>query len=53
MLTIKRLSTGYWLVRFNQNQFVQWPVGHITERPRHYSVSPLKTKKTPLLVRRN
>lgn len=25
--SIELLSTGYWHVRFNANQFVQWPCG--------------------------
>lgn len=24
-MTIRRLSTGYWLVRWNRNLFIQWP----------------------------
>ena len=27
MTVTKLSSSGYWHVRFNQNQFVQWPVG--------------------------
>ena len=26
-MTVKKLVGGYWLVQFNQNQFVQWPIG--------------------------
>ena len=26
-MTVTKLSSNYWHVRFNQNQFVQWPVG--------------------------
>ena len=26
-MTVTKLSTGYWHVRFNQDQFVQWMVG--------------------------
>ena len=26
-LIVQKLETGYWHVRFNMNQFVQWPVG--------------------------
>ena len=25
--TVTKLPSGYWHVRFNQNQFVQWPAG--------------------------
>jgi hypothetical protein len=25
--TVQRLDSGYWLVKWNQNQWVQWPVG--------------------------
>ena len=25
MVAVKRLQTGYWLVRWNQNLFIQWP----------------------------
>ena len=27
-MTVNKLSSGYWHVRFNQNQFVQWSVGY-------------------------
>ena len=26
-MTIERLSSGSWLVRFSMNQFIQWPCG--------------------------
>ena len=26
-MAVSRLPTEYWHVRFNQNQFVQWPYG--------------------------
>lgn len=30
-MIVKRLDSGYWLVRWSWNRFVQWPVG---TRPR-------------------
>ena len=26
-MTVTKLDSGYWHVRFNQNEFVQWMVG--------------------------
>ena len=31
MTFVEKLSTGYWHVRWNANQWIQWPVGELPQ----------------------